>query len=540
MRITPELLKKKTEHHDGLLADLNEITLHQLEIERIEVIGGLCRKLQILYLQNNVISRIENLHHCKELRYLNLALNNITVIEGLGCVGAVGSRGTELARAGVCVFIPSPLPTPHISSCEFLNKLDLTVNFIDVDALEASLTHLVGHVHLRELFLMGNPALEWPRAREFVAASLPQLAALDGRDITRSERIAAQQAWREMRSELRVLAAARREEKGLPPPPPQPQCEGDEDTEPWSPEARLRMYRELAEQKAEQEAGRRHLEPAKRDAAAEHAAAVEAARAAEAYARTEGRVRQTNEGRWEFRLEEDDGRNNCVLHLALSRFLDASLIDLDVHPTFVSVVVKGRTFRVSWPEEVRSCDAVAQRSQTTAELVVTAPKVAPPASSALRAALAAEREAASARWNAARVAALQGRSLAVLTRGHAKGARSYGLEGGGGATAAAASSSRLGLADELLRAAGAGSGAPASRAVSLAITGQALGAAASGAASFVGSQGEGGRSFFREVGGDAGRRAGQVAEAVATASGAREGLLSTAVDDRFDVPPLGD
>lgn len=83
MRITEELIRKKTEHHDGLLGDLNEISLHQLEIERIEVLGGLCRKLQIVYLQNNVISRIEGLHHCKDLRYLNLALNNVTVIEGL-------------------------------------------------------------------------------------------------------------------------------------------------------------------------------------------------------------------------------------------------------------------------------------------------------------------------------------------------------------------------------------------------------------------------------------------------------------------------
>ena len=83
MRLTLELIKKKTEHHDGLLADLEEITLHQLELERIEVLGTVCRKLQILYLQNNIISKIESLHHCRDLRYLNMALNNITIIEGL-------------------------------------------------------------------------------------------------------------------------------------------------------------------------------------------------------------------------------------------------------------------------------------------------------------------------------------------------------------------------------------------------------------------------------------------------------------------------
>ena len=111
-RITRELIKKKSEHNDGILDDLEELSLHQLELERIEVVGHLCRKLKILYLQNNIIPRIENLHHCKDLEYLNMALNNITVIEGL-------------------------------HNCEFLNKLDLTVNFIGIETIEESIDHLV-------------------------------------------------------------------------------------------------------------------------------------------------------------------------------------------------------------------------------------------------------------------------------------------------------------------------------------------------------------------------------------------------------------
>ena len=42
----------------------------------------LCRCL-FVPTQNNIIGKIENLHHMKELEYLNLALNNITKIEGL-------------------------------------------------------------------------------------------------------------------------------------------------------------------------------------------------------------------------------------------------------------------------------------------------------------------------------------------------------------------------------------------------------------------------------------------------------------------------
>ena len=76
-----------------------------------DTLGMCCRKLKILYLQNNIISKMENLHHMKDLEYLNLALNNVAKIEGLG-------------------------------RCEFLHKLDLTVNFVDLDVLEESIEHL--------------------------------------------------------------------------------------------------------------------------------------------------------------------------------------------------------------------------------------------------------------------------------------------------------------------------------------------------------------------------------------------------------------
>jgi len=38
-RLTRELIRKKAEHHDGIIGDLEEISLHQLELERLEVIG---------------------------------------------------------------------------------------------------------------------------------------------------------------------------------------------------------------------------------------------------------------------------------------------------------------------------------------------------------------------------------------------------------------------------------------------------------------------------------------------------------------------
>lgn len=56
--------------------------------------------------------------------------------------------------------------------CEGLTKLDLTVNFIgELSSVET----LRGNVHLRELFLMGNPCADFHGYRPFVVATLRQL-----------------------------------------------------------------------------------------------------------------------------------------------------------------------------------------------------------------------------------------------------------------------------------------------------------------------------------------------------------------------------
>lgn len=98
-RITIELLRKRSEHNEGEIHSLEELSLHQENLEKIEFLNQACRHLKILLLQNNLIAKIENLHKLKELEYLNLALNNIEVIENL-------------------------------ERLESLKKLDLTVNFI--------------------------------------------------------------------------------------------------------------------------------------------------------------------------------------------------------------------------------------------------------------------------------------------------------------------------------------------------------------------------------------------------------------------------
>jgi protein TilB len=82
-RITEDLIRKRSEHNEGVISTMEEISLHQFELEKIENLDKYCRHLKILFLQNNIIEKIENLEKLKELEYLNIGVNNISMIEGL-------------------------------------------------------------------------------------------------------------------------------------------------------------------------------------------------------------------------------------------------------------------------------------------------------------------------------------------------------------------------------------------------------------------------------------------------------------------------
>lgn len=127
--IDANFLRKRAEHNEGCLTTLEEIALHQLNIEKIENFDKLIRHVKILLLQNNLIPKMENLTKLKELNYLNLALNNIEVIEGL-------------------------------EGCESLEKLDMTCNFIQPERFFESLLNLKKCPSIRELHLLGNPLTE--------------------------------------------------------------------------------------------------------------------------------------------------------------------------------------------------------------------------------------------------------------------------------------------------------------------------------------------------------------------------------------------
>lgn len=181
-------------------ADCQELSLHQSNITELnKTIQQLLPNLRILYLQNNYISTIEHIYKLKSLQYLNLAINNITVIP------------------------------QQIGRLESLQKLDLTLNFIPQTKFHSSLLHLRPCIHLTDITLLGNPCAvqynEWynkqctqhngssetqNRYRLYVisvlcnnnTADYCNLKRLDGTDITPTELILAKQLSSELHTEL--------------------------------------------------------------------------------------------------------------------------------------------------------------------------------------------------------------------------------------------------------------------------------------------------------------------------------------------------
>uniref|UniRef100_A0A8C3RAV6 Leucine-rich repeat-containing protein 6 n=1 Tax=Cyanoderma ruficeps TaxID=181631 RepID=A0A8C3RAV6_9PASS len=372
-RITEDLVRRRAEHNNCEIFSLEEISLHQQEIEKLEHLDKWCRDLKILYLQNNLIPKIENVGKLKKLEYLNVALNNIERIENL-------------------------------EGCEELKKLDLTANFIgELSSIES----LKCNIHLKELFLVGNPCTAFEGYRQFVVATLHQLKYLDSKEIERSERIKALQNYPEVKRKIReqegayLLKRAREKEEAqrrMQERKDEKQkqmdsklgfdslqlwrkyysavtiafeeiCRTENDDEdrkfweeptPYTPESRLETHRYIEEKRRAKDNIR---ESKKRE------------KTAWTLVTAEGKVLNVNVPKLHFSLKDDEENNQIILDLAVYRHLDTSLLDVDVQPTYIRVLVKGKPFQLVLPEEVKPDSSCAKRSQTTGHLVVTMPKV---------------------------------------------------------------------------------------------------------------------------------------------------------------------
>ena len=97
---------------------------------------------------------------------------------------------------------------------EKLRKLDLTVNFVDIDGLLSIESLKINH-KLEELYMTGNPCTEFEQYRAFIIGTLPQLKRVDGKVVTATERIQAQQELKEIRARLVVAGMLHSPRSGL-------------------------------------------------------------------------------------------------------------------------------------------------------------------------------------------------------------------------------------------------------------------------------------------------------------------------------------
>jgi protein TilB len=384
--ITLDLLRKRSEHNEGLVSTLEELALHQEELQSIgPILGRTCGKtLKILLLQNNVIERMEpsELKLFRSLEYLNLALNNITKVEGIGRM-------------------------------ECLRKLDLTLNFIDVDALEESVDEMSACRSLAELFLLGNPCMGiaasegldetasptqkqigWMGCRAYIIARLPNLQFLDGIEIKRSERILAMQQIPTLMAELHRLAEVRIMQRLI------QKTNGGIDTGYISddaptvhnPETRTKISNESYHQRLAKDKQETENQPklkGEKEWKEEHFDAVKNVREWEEIlhgddmTKQDGGIKQCNQGKYQYWFEEEEehaknGRlGTLIMRVAIPKFLSTSLIDVDVHPTYVSIVVKSKILRVVLPVEVVSDRSIARRVAASGYLELVMPKVNP-------------------------------------------------------------------------------------------------------------------------------------------------------------------
>ena len=323
MKITEELLRKRSEHNDGLLTDLQEVALHQQEIEKIELIGTLCRHLKILLLQNNIIDKIEGVRKLKELEYLNLALNNIQVVDDL-------------------------------DGCESLRKLDLTVNFIDLDTFRESILNLKANEFLEDLYLVGNPCMDWAPARDYIIGHLKQLKQLDGNLISPSERIEAKRKLPRLEHDLRQLASDLHSRKASGQHKPN-----------YTREERVEQYRELGQQKeAKEEQEKKRLGTDDKPP-----------REILGVYNTSGEIRQCNEGKYDFKLDDWSNPGCIILEVQVPRHLDTSLLDVDVNPHYVRCVIKSKVLQLLLHAEVDCSRSKVIRARTTGILRVEMPLV---------------------------------------------------------------------------------------------------------------------------------------------------------------------
>merc|ERR1712137_1193962 len=90
-----------------------------------------------------------------------------------------------------------------------------------------------------------------------------------------------------------------------------------------------------------------------------------------------GEIRQCNEGKYDFNIDDISDPSKVIFELGVPKYLDTSALDVDVNPQYVRCVVKDKVTQLKLPSEVRPDASQVQRSRTTGCLRIEMPVVDP-------------------------------------------------------------------------------------------------------------------------------------------------------------------
>lgn len=215
----------------------------------------------------------------------------------------------------------------------FCSKIDLTLNFLDLEDLEESMDNLSTCENFSELYLTGNPCTSWERYKEYIIGKIPQIRRLDGEDITKSMKIAAQQALPELEEELRQKAEENKLMKQ------KEKEEGKENSDAYTPEYRVKMYEEMQQQKQEQEKKSKENSMFKDFNEMDE---MMKKKGPPSVFNQNGELRQCNEGKYEFKFSESADTTAVILEILVPKFMDTSLVNVDLNPTYIRMDIKGK------------------------------------------------------------------------------------------------------------------------------------------------------------------------------------------------------
>lgn len=210
-------------------------------------------------------------------------------------------------------------------------KIDLTLNFVDLEDLEESVDNMMECENLSELYMTGNPCTYWEGFKDYLIARVSQLKRLDGEEITKSHRLEARQKLKMWSEKLKIAVQENIEKKKNMTP--------EEKEAAYSQESRVQQYKEMIAQKEADE--KRSKENSMFSDFREFDEKQKRKEPISVY-NPQGEIRQCNEGRYEFMFQDTKDKTCIQLEVQVPRFMDTSLVNVDLHPLYVRLDIKGK------------------------------------------------------------------------------------------------------------------------------------------------------------------------------------------------------